>query len=82
MKDGYLKIVLEALAEKIDRLNGEVYVKNLQHNEMELAIAELKKELVRVNEENKRLWLKRENETLTMAAHNLKQALVGEENHD
>lgn len=80
MKDGYLKIVLEALAEKIDRLNGEVYVKTLQHNEMELAIAELKKELVRVNEENERM--KRENESHKMAVHNLKKALVGEGNHD
>lgn len=28
MKDSYLKIVLEALAEKIDRLNGEVFIRN------------------------------------------------------
>ena len=59
MKDGYLKIVLEALAEKIDRLNAEVFVRD----------HEIEK-------------LKEENEGLKMAVHNLKKALVGEENHD
>lgn len=56
MKDGYLKIVLEALAEKIDRLNAEVFVRD----------HEIEK-------------LKKENEGLKMAVHNLKKALVGEE---
>lgn len=56
MKDGYLKIVLEALAEKIDRLNGEVFIRDLEIED-----------------------LKKENEGLKMAVHNLKKALVGEE---
>ena len=37
MKETYLNIVLQALAEKIDRLSGEVYVRDLQ-------IEQLKKE--------------------------------------
>lgn len=30
MEEKYLKIVLEALAEKIDRLNAEVFIRNIE----------------------------------------------------
>ena len=30
MEEKYLKIVLEALAEKIDRLNDEVFIRNIE----------------------------------------------------
>ena len=44
MEEIYLKTMLKALAEKIDRLEAEIYIKNLKNNEMELVIANLKKE--------------------------------------
>ena len=34
MQEKYLKIVLEALAEKIDRLNAEVYVRDFDNNKL------------------------------------------------
>lgn len=44
MEEKYLKIVLEALAEKIDRLNAEVFIRDLQKEERDKAIEELKEE--------------------------------------
>lgn len=44
MQEKYLKIVLEALAEKIDRLNAEVFIRDLQKEERDKAIEELKEE--------------------------------------
>ena len=47
MKDKYLNIVLQAVGEKIDRLEGEVYIRDLQ-------IEQLKAEnerLLKMNEE-------------------------------
>ena len=34
MQEKYLKIVLEALAEKIDRLNAEVFIRDLDNNKL------------------------------------------------
>ena len=70
MKDTYLETVFKALAEKIERLEAEVYVRNLQKEERDKVIEELKKD-------NKRL--EEENESLKKAVENLKKALVGEE---
>lgn len=54
MKDGYLKIVLEALAEKIDRLNGELYVRDYENEKLKeenetlkLAVENLKKAFIK-----------------------------------
>lgn len=44
MEEKYLKIVLEALAEKIDRLNAEVFIRDLQKEERDKVIEELKEE--------------------------------------
>ena len=48
MKDTYLKIVLQALGEKIDNLSGEVYIKDLQ-------IEKLKEENERLKKANEEL---------------------------
>ena len=34
MQEKYLKIVLEALAEKIDRLNAEVYIRDFDNEKL------------------------------------------------
>lgn len=43
MEEKYLKIVLEALAEKIDRLSGEVYIRDLQIEQLKKEKAEAEK---------------------------------------
>ncbi len=48
MKENYLKIVLEALAEKIDRLKGEIFVRDME-------IESLKKENEKLLDQNDRL---------------------------
>lgn len=48
MKDGYLQIVLQAVAEKIDRLHGEVFVRDME-------IENLKKEIESLKAENERI---------------------------
>ena len=43
MKETYLKIVLEALAEKIDRLKGEVFIRDLEIEKLKAENASLHK---------------------------------------
>ena len=43
MGESYLKIVLQALAEKIDRLSGEVYIRDLQIEQLKKDKAEAEK---------------------------------------
>lgn len=43
MGENYLKIVLQALAEKIDRLSGEVYIRDLQIEQLKKEKAEAEK---------------------------------------
>ena len=43
MGENYLKIVLQALAEKIDRLSGEVYFRDLQIEQLKKEKAEVEK---------------------------------------
>jgi predicted nucleic acid-binding Zn-ribbon protein len=43
MEDGCLKIVLEALAEKIDRLNGEIYCRDYEVKKLRAENEKLKK---------------------------------------
>lgn len=77
MGENYLKIVLQAIAEKIDRLSGEVYFRDLEIErlkrekaEAEMYAAELEKELV---------LYKKECEKLTMAAKTLEKAIAQED---
>ena len=77
MGENYLKIVLQAIAEKIDRLSGEVYFRDLEIErlkrekaEAEKYAAELEKELV---------LYKKEREKLTMAAKTLEKAIAQED---
>lgn len=44
MQEKYLKTVLEALAEKIDRLNAEVFIRDLQKEERDKVIEDMKEE--------------------------------------
>ena len=69
MNETYLKTVFQALAEKIDRLEAEVYVKNLQKEERDKVIEELKKDNERLMEEN---------EKLTRTANNIARAFMPE----
>ena len=41
MRDSYFKIVLEALAEKIDRLRGEIFVRDMEIERLKEERAEL-----------------------------------------
>ncbi len=43
MQEKYLKIVLEALAEKIDRLNAEVFIRDLEIEKLKEGDAKLHK---------------------------------------
>ena len=44
MRDSYFKIVLEALAEKIDRLRGEIFVRDIEIERLKEENAELKRQ--------------------------------------
>lgn len=55
MGESYLKITLQALAEKIDRLSGEVYIRDLQIEQLKKEKAEAEKHAVELEKENKKL---------------------------
>ena len=42
MEEKYLKIVLEALAEKIDRLSAEVFIRDIENERLKESNEELK----------------------------------------
>ena len=63
MNETYLKIVLETLAEKIDKLSRDVYFRNLEADNLREDNAKLAK-------------LKMENEALKMENETLKEALA------
>ena len=44
MNDSYFKIVLQALAEKIDRLRGEIFVRDMEIERLKEENAELKRQ--------------------------------------
>ena len=73
MKDSYFKIVLTALAEKIDRLCGEVFIRDMRIEKLE----EENKMLIVDNEK-----LKKDNEALREALDVAKKVIFEEDSED
>ena len=76
MGENYLKIVLQAIAEKIDRLSGEVYIRDLEIERLKREKAEAEKYAASV--EQQLALYKKECEKLTSATKTLEKAIAQE----